>query len=707
MAAVKHQFKKKNKTMMPVDPGTVQLRNSSVICKWYEAYRNRLKIREKYALGTLQSAEYMDEDNQIQLHSFFSYMLEKYADVHKENPELAREMFQTTFQNIEKREDFVGLSHVSLSFEGPRLQFPLTFVDLDLLIEAFKKQQILHVYYVLEVIYEATKILKQLPNFNRTKTSPFKDIVICGDLHGQLDDLLLIFYKNGLPSENKSYVFNGDFVDRGQNSVEILMILLVGLIVYPDGVFLNRGNHEDVVMNIRYGFIQELSCKYKPYGTKIAEALEELFAWLPLGTIIDEEILVVHGGISESTDLDLLHCIERQKMISVIPSVAPRSPAPSRSQSTARDFHSKQLRNHECQQIVDIIWSDPQFSRGCCHNTNRGLGCCFGPDVTTRILDKYHLKMLIRSHECKIQGYDIEHDGKVVTVFSASNYYGTGSNQGAYIKLSYGMSPQVFKFLSCHSVCQNLLHQRVNVMESIAFRILKEKIMSRKIDLFHAFKRRDHAKSGKISVMEWALTMDSVLELNLPWKSLSTCFVEVDKTGHVQYMSTFENNDFVKPEKQAETTLTEILCKYRLDLQAVFDIINSGHSGKISMEEFRASWKLFCSHYNVRVNDSQIEKFVKAIDLNRDGSIDFNDFFKAFCAVYKYELKESDRQRHTDVNTLAQDRAVCQCQDAELLLGESQGQQLVGRWIAFQLKMLRGSGEHEGLLLEPREGGPV
>ncbi|NXM74407.1 PPE2 phosphatase, partial [Serilophus lunatus] len=121
----------------------------------------------------------------------------------------------------------------------------------------------LHAHYVLQLLYETRKVLSLMPNINVLSTSYSRDITICGDLHGSLDDLLLIFYKNGLPSQQNRYVFNGDYVDRGENSMEILIILFVFFLLYPNDLHLNRGNHEDYIVNLRYGFTKEVSRKYK------------------------------------------------------------------------------------------------------------------------------------------------------------------------------------------------------------------------------------------------------------------------------------------------------------------------------------------------------------------------------------------------------------------------------------------------------------
>ncbi|XP_065885629.1 serine/threonine-protein phosphatase with EF-hands 1-like isoform X4 [Dysidea avara] len=135
-----------------------------------------------------------------------------------------------------------------------------------------------------------------------------------GDLHGNLDYLLIIFHKNGLPDNDNPYIFNGDFVDRGSYSVEVALILFSLLLLYPSAIFINRGNHEDYIMNIRYGFVDEVTMKYPDNGHTIISLFNEVFRWLPVACLIDGKVLVVHGGISPSTDLKHLNTINRNKL---------------------------------------------------------------------------------------------------------------------------------------------------------------------------------------------------------------------------------------------------------------------------------------------------------------------------------------------------------------------------------------------------------
>uniref|UniRef100_A0A8C0MTQ8 Serine/threonine-protein phosphatase n=1 Tax=Canis lupus familiaris TaxID=9615 RepID=A0A8C0MTQ8_CANLF len=570
------------------------LKAALVIQNWYRGYSARLKARQRYALTIFQSIEYADEQGQLQLSNFFSFMLENYTQIHKKDPELLARLFGSTLQDYKDRQDYVSHIDVPDSYHGPRLQFPLTFTDIDLLVEAFKQQQILHAHYVLEVLFETKKVLKQMPNFTHVKTSPSKELTICGDLHGKLDDLFLIFYKNGLPSGSNTYIFNGDFVDRGKHSIEILMILFVSFLVYPNDLHLNRGNHEDFMMNLRYGFTKEILHKYKIHGKKILQILEDVYTWLPIGTIIDSEILVIHGGISESTDLNLLHRIERNKMKSVLMSPIPLN-----------EDHNNDLKKNKINTTI----------------------------IPREVKTNGSLSEQLTKHEWE----------QVVTVFSASNYYEEGSNRGAYIKLCSGMNLRFFQYQVTKATCLRPLYQRVNTIESSAIRILKERMISRKTDLIHAFQLQDRSKSGKLPMGQWAFSMENVLGLNLPWRSLSPHLVTTDKSGNINYMSSFEDIHIQKPVKEAQSTLIETLYRYRSDLQIIFNIIDSDHSGLISMEEFRAMWKLFNSHYSIHIDDFQIDDLAERMDLNKDGSIDFNEFLKAFYVVHKLDnVNKSD-----------------------------------------------------------------
>ena len=106
----------------------------------------------------------------------------------------------------------------------------------------------LHARYVLVLLYVLLDHVKDQPSVNRVQTQEHgvrNEVVVVGDPHGQLKDLVCIFKANGLPSLSNTYVFNGDFIDRGKHSMEVLLLLAAFSCASPGSVFLNRGNHED------------------------------------------------------------------------------------------------------------------------------------------------------------------------------------------------------------------------------------------------------------------------------------------------------------------------------------------------------------------------------------------------------------------------------------------------------------------------------
>ena len=131
------------------------------------------------------------------------------------------------------------------------------------------------------------------------------DSQICGDIHGQYYDLLRLFEYGGFPPE-ANYLFLGDYVDRGKQSLETICLLLAYKIKYPENFFVLRGNHECASINRIYGFYDE--CKRR-YNIKLWKTFTDCFNCLPIAAIIDEKIFTMHGGLSP--DLNSMEQIRR------------------------------------------------------------------------------------------------------------------------------------------------------------------------------------------------------------------------------------------------------------------------------------------------------------------------------------------------------------------------------------------------------------
>ncbi len=113
-------------------------------------------------------------------------------------------------------------------------------------------------------------------------------------MHGQFYDLLRLFEYGGCPPDS-NYLFLGDYVDRGKQSLETICLLLAFKIKYPENFFLLRGNHECSSINRIYGFYDE--CKRR-YSVKVWKLFQECFSCLPIVATVDDKIICMHGGLS-------------------------------------------------------------------------------------------------------------------------------------------------------------------------------------------------------------------------------------------------------------------------------------------------------------------------------------------------------------------------------------------------------------------------
>ncbi|KAL6276616.1 hypothetical protein ACE6H2_020217 [Prunus campanulata] len=241
-------------------------------------------------------------------------------------------------------------------------------------------------------------------------------IKIFGDLHGQFGDLMRLFDEYGSPSTAGDiayidYLFLGDYVDRGQHSLETITLLLALKVEYAHNVHLIRGNHEAADINALFGFrIECIERMGERDGIWAWHRINRLFNWLPLAALIEKKIICMHGGIGRSINhVEQIENLQR--------------PITMEAGSIV---------------LMDLLWSDPTENdsvEGLRPNA-RGPGLVtFGPDRVMEFCNNNDLQLIVRAHECVMDGFERFAQGHLITLFSATNYCGTANNAGAILVL--------------------------------------------------------------------------------------------------------------------------------------------------------------------------------------------------------------------------------------------------------------------------------
>ena len=217
---------------------------------------------------------------------------------------------------------------------------------------------------------------------------------IVGVISGHFMELLRIFELGGFPPETK-YLFLGDYVDRGPQSLETICLLLAYKIKYPENFFMLRGNHECGRINKDYGFYGE--CKSR-YNIKVWETFVDCFNCLPAAAIVEEKIFCCHGGLSP--DLDSMEQIRQIKRPTDVPDEG---------------------------LLCDLLWSDPDKDMLGWGRNSRGISVTFGADVILMFLKKHGFDLICRSHQVVDEGYEWFADSQLVTLFSNPKYGTAGA----------------------------------------------------------------------------------------------------------------------------------------------------------------------------------------------------------------------------------------------------------------------------------------
>lgn len=213
-------------------------------------------------------------------------------------------------------------------------------------------------------------------------------VKIVGDVHGQYTDLIRMFEMCGFPPTS-NYLFLGDYVDRGKQSLETILLLMCYKLKFPENFFLLRGNHECANVTRVYGFYDE--CKRR-CNIKVWKNFVDTFNCLPIAAIVAGKIFCVHGGLSPSLQhMDDIRQIARPT-----------------------DVPDYGLLN-------DLLWSDPADMDSDWEANERGVSYCFGKKVIMQFLQRHDFDLVCRAHMVVEDGYEFFNDRILVTVFSAPN----------------------------------------------------------------------------------------------------------------------------------------------------------------------------------------------------------------------------------------------------------------------------------------------
>lgn len=230
---------------------------------------------------------------------------------------------------------------------------------------------------------------------------------IFGDIHGQFSDMIHFLEMTGLPPI-QHFLFMGDYVDRGNNSVEVCALLFAMKIMFPDNINILRGNHECPEVNSMYGFLTECESRFGSEGRNVFNKINDVLCILPLCAIVSEKIFCVHGGISPH--LKKIDDINKINRFTTIPDGG---------------------------LLCDLLWSDPNNSQNETWGMNsRGISCTYNMNAVNTFLKNNKLELICRAHQLVSEGYKFTHNNKLITVFSAPNYCGNCGNDGAVMKIS-------------------------------------------------------------------------------------------------------------------------------------------------------------------------------------------------------------------------------------------------------------------------------
>jgi len=477
----------------------------------------------------------------------------------------------------------------------------------------------------------AMPILKESPNVvTLPKPEGAQRVLVVGDLHGSLADLHHIFEQNGWPSEENVYIFNGDFVDRGLFGLEVLMVLLACKVALPGSVLLNRGNHEDRLLCTAYGFHSEVLQKA---NKRVFSTVCQIFALLPLLTVIEETALVVHGGLPG------IGAPER-----LLEDVAAISRSDWQTMQRVELANLSEEDRLQLRMMKDLLWSDPDPTVQGIKASPRGAGCLFGNDVVFKYLCALGLPHLVRSHQCVLKGFEtttLPNNYEHHTVFSASNYCGS-QNLAAVLIFNATQKEE--------RVNRNFVSWVPPVLSNLTIAEKSHKVIDDTIRKIKMALESSYASSGtsiNLDKDQCNEIVEKALGVPMPWKDIVeiSTMGELSEKAVVNFPDFLDNyEDYVRSRGQLSFEGAHMYKKLKL-LQAVFAYFDMDNDGVISKKE----WMHGCDLLNAEVEEHMKvdgSRFFEILDMDKTGIISLNELCEGF-RISRLRISGDDSEETT------------------------------------------------------------
>ncbi|TGZ57849.1 hypothetical protein CRM22_009817 [Opisthorchis felineus] len=237
---------------------------------------------------------------------------------------------------------------------------------------------------------------------------------IIGDVHGHYTQLLQVLNAIGHPP-NTQYLFLGNFVNRGEKSIETLALLFAYKLLYPRQIYLLRGNHECDQLGKMYGCYAEC---HRRFSSRLWRVLMDTFNYLPVAALIDNGFFCSHSGISPT--LIYSGHTGPKALQEYISRWIPRP----------TEIENNLLATH-------LIWSEPDAAVEKWERNPAGLGYLYGPSAVTDFCSQFQLFHVIRSNGLLTRGYEFFPSNHLISIFSAPDFMGIYRNCGSMLTLTH------------------------------------------------------------------------------------------------------------------------------------------------------------------------------------------------------------------------------------------------------------------------------